>query len=122
MCMGFSAPLARLTLIPGPIISSLVVLFCFLGSYGVKNSFYDIVATLCFGILGYIMVKAKYPRAPLLVGVVLGKAAELNFHLSVQLFGNFFFLRPIAFGVLILLLLGIALPVFQKRRNRRVGT
>jgi putative tricarboxylic transport membrane protein len=101
--MAFSAPLARLTLIPGPIISSMVVLFCFLGSYGVRNSFYDILATLFFGLLGYIMVRTKFPRAPLLVGVVLGKAAELNFHLSLQLFGNLFFLRPIALFIFFLI-------------------
>jgi len=119
ICMLFSAPLARLTLIPGPIVSSMVVLFCFLGSYGVKNNFYDILATLFFGFLGYIMVRSKYPRAPLLVGVVLGKAAELNFHLSLQLFGNFFFLRPITFFIFFLIVLGLALPPFLARRKRR---
>lgn len=118
-CMVFASPLARLTLIPGPILASAVVILCFLGSYGVRNSFGDMAATLSFGVLGYVMVKTKYPRAPLLVGVVLGKAAELNFHLSVQLFGNFFFFRPITFVILILLLVGISLPLWTERRRKR---
>ncbi|NWG76134.1 MAG: tripartite tricarboxylate transporter permease, partial [Rubrivivax sp.] len=118
MCMVFASPLARLTLIPGPVLASLVVLLCFLGSYGVRNNFYDVLSTLVFGMLGYVMVKGKYPRAPLLVGVVLGKTAELNFHLSVQLFGPFFFIRPIALMILILLLLGIFLPILRARWQR----
>ncbi|MBI4632519.1 MAG: tripartite tricarboxylate transporter permease [Deltaproteobacteria bacterium] len=118
MCMTFAAPLARLTLIRGPILSALVVLLCFLGSYGVRNSFYDIAATLIFGLLGYVMIKARYPRAPLLVGMVLGKAAELNFHLSVQLFGNFFLFRPITFTIFILLVLGLTLPILLARRRK----
>jgi len=63
------------------------------------------------------MVMSKFPRAPLLVGVVLGKAAELNFHLSLQLFGNFFFLRPIAFFIFFLIVLGLALPPILARRR-----
>jgi len=118
-CMLLASPLARLTLIPGPILAAAVVVLCFLGSYGVRNSFGDVAATLVFGVLGYTMVKTKYPRAPLLVGVVLGKTAELNFHLSVQLFGNFFFLRPITFVILVLLLVGISLPLWKERRRRR---
>ncbi len=118
MCMAFASPLARLTLIRGPILASGVVLLCFLGSYGVRNNFGDVITTLVFGVIGYVMVKAKYPRAPLLVGVVLGKAAELNFHLSVQLFGTFFFLRPIAFIILILLFLGIFMPILTARRRK----
>ncbi len=121
ICMAFSAPLARLTLIRGPIIASMVVLLCFLGSYGVRNNFYDVLTTLLFGILGYVMVKAKFPRAPLLVGMVLGKAAELNFHLSLQLFGNFFFLRPITLFIFFLILLGLFLPGLLARWKGRMA-
>jgi len=121
MCIALSAPLARLTLIRGPIISVMVVLLCFLGSYAVRNSFYDVIATLVFGILGYFMVKARFPRAPLLVGMVLGKAAELNFHLAVQLFGPLFFLRPISFLLLLLVILGLFLPKLMERWKKRVA-
>jgi TctA family transporter len=68
------------------------------------------------------MVKTKFPRAPLLVGVVLGKAAELNFHLSLQLFGSFFWLRPIALFLFFLIVLGLALPPFLARRRRIYGS
>ena len=119
MCMALASPLARLTLIPGPVLASLVILLCFLGSYGVRNNFGDVLSTLSFGVLGYVMVKAGFPRAPLLVGVVLGKTAELNFHLSVQLFGPFFFLRPITLVILILLFVGIFAPILRTRWRKR---
>ena len=71
--------------------------------------------------MGYVMVKAKFPRAPLLVGMVLGKAAELNFHLSVQLFGNLFFLRPITLFIFFLILLGLFLPTLTAKWKGRAA-
>jgi len=49
---------------------------CFLGSFSLNNSTYDMFIALVFGIIGYIMSKNGYPAAPLVIGVILGPIAE----------------------------------------------
>lgn len=118
ICLAFANTLARITNIRGSILAPLVFILAALGSYGVRSNFGDVIMTFVLGLVGYAMKKAGYPRAPLLIGLVLGKIAELNFHLSVQLFGHLFFLRPIAFTILVLIFLGALLPLFSARSQK----
>jgi len=42
----------------------------------VSGRMFDIALLIGFGLLGYLMVKLKYPTAPLILGFVLGDAME----------------------------------------------
>jgi len=94
--------LARITNVRASLlVPSVLVLTC-IGAFAVESSMGDVVATFILGIVGYVMKIKHYPRAVLLIGFVLGKIAELNLHLSIQIFGPDFFLRPIALVLLII--------------------
>ena len=54
-------------------------MFCAVGAYTVRNSFFDVVMMLVFGILGYLFKKTNYPLAPLVLAMVLGDRAEEAF-------------------------------------------
>ena len=41
--------------VPQRLLSVLILIFCFLGSYSINNSMFDAVVTFAFGIFGYIL-------------------------------------------------------------------
>jgi putative tricarboxylic transport membrane protein len=50
------------------------------GSYAVDRNIGNVLVTAIFGILGYVMIRFDYPRLTMVVALVLGAAAERNFH------------------------------------------
>ncbi len=71
--------LAAILRIPFGIIAPIILMFCAIGAYTVRNSFFDVVMMLAFGILGYLFKKTNYPLAPLVLAMVLGDRAEEAF-------------------------------------------
>ncbi|HEV8340032.1 MAG TPA: tripartite tricarboxylate transporter permease [bacterium] len=100
----FLNQLARLTTIRGSLLLPFLVLLTFIGAYATNNSLGDIVVMLLFGGLGYLLVRLRWPRAPLVLGLVLGKIAERYLWISVARYGAGWLGRPI---VLILLVLTV---------------
>ncbi len=63
-----------------------VVLLCSLvGAFSVRNSMFDVYATLAFGMLGCFFNRFGIPASPVVLGLILGKLVESNFRLSVTL-------------------------------------
>jgi TctA family transporter len=117
VCFLFLDQLARLTSVRGGILIPLILVLVFVGSYTSNNHYGDIVLTLLFGALGYFMVLAGWPRAPFVLGLVLGKIAENYLYISMARYEAAWLTRPV-----VLVLLGIAAaviiyPLFQARRK-----
>jgi TctA family transporter len=68
---------------------------------------------------GYAMKKFDYPRAPLILGLVLGEIAETNLHISLRLWGPAFLTRPITMVLLAITLVSVLYPVWQAWSKRR---
>jgi putative tricarboxylic transport membrane protein len=108
--------------VPWGILTPIIVVACFVGSYVMRNLMFDVWCTLIFGVLGYIMKKLKYPLAPLAVALVLGDMTERFLRQSLILSdGSFsiFFTRPIAgvcstFAVILFLF-----PVYKLIKDKR---
>jgi putative tricarboxylic transport membrane protein len=71
---------ARVSLVPNVIIVPSIIAVSLIGSYAIRNSMIDVVLSLFFGFLGYIMNKTNFSPIPLLIGLVLGDMVEKNFH------------------------------------------
>jgi len=85
--------------VPYRILFPLILLFCLIGSYSLKNSSFDVIVMIIFGIIGYLFKKFDYEGAPLTLAFVLGPMVELNLRQSLLLSkGSFliFFTRPIS--------------------------
>jgi putative tricarboxylic transport membrane protein len=110
--------------IPYRILFPLILLFCIIGSYSLKNSVFDVILMFIFGIVGYLFRKFGYEAAPLLLAFVLGPMFESNLRQSLTLSrGSFsiFFTRPISAVALILagmLLITSFLPYFTRAREK----
>lgn len=62
--------------VPPPVLFPIILTLCFLGSFSLNNSTYDMFIALVFGIVGYFMQKYGLPAAPVVLGIILGPIAE----------------------------------------------
>jgi len=114
----FLNQLAKLTTIRGHLLIPFILLLVFIGSYTANNSYGDLIVTLFFGALGYVMVLARWPRAPFILGLVLGKIAENYLYISVSRYGAEWLARPVVITLFLLSILVISYPLIQARRSR----
>jgi putative tricarboxylic transport membrane protein len=105
--------LTLLTVLRSSLIVPFILIFVMLGSFLTNNAVSDLIITVVFSIIGYAMKKYDYPRAPLVLSLVLGGIAEKNLSMSLQLWGAAFLLRPITLILLILTVISIAYPVWR---------
>lgn len=75
---GFMKSIVRLLSIPKHILLPVIMILCVVGSYGINNRIFDVGTMIAFGVLGWIMSKAKLPVTPLLLGFILGPIIEVN--------------------------------------------
>ena len=113
---AFLNRLARLTNIRGALLIPFLALLTFLGAYTSNNSLNDILVALVFGSLGYLMVRYRWPRAPLVLGLVLGEVAERYLWISVARYGSAWLARPIVV-LLILLVVGVIGSSLRQQRT-----
>lgn len=107
----------RVSDIPKTILYPLIFAFSILGSYSVKKSMTDVVVCLIFGVIGWLMKKYKYPAAPVVLGVVLGRLMELNFSQALMVGGiASFYTRPLTVILFLISLLAVAYPIIADKR------
>ena len=108
----------RFLTIPYSILAPLILFFCLLGAYTLKNAVADLIIMLVFGILGFLMRKFRYEGAPLIMGFVISELVEGAFIRSLLMSGGsftIFFTRPISCVLMILAVLLFVLPFFGKK-------
>ncbi len=70
---------ARILQTPRWILMPMIMMLCVVGAYTINGSEFDVILIMVFGLIGYIMRRAEFPLAPLVLGVVLGGLIETNF-------------------------------------------
>lgn len=101
---------------PQAILMPLILVLTIVGSYTLGNNMMDVGVMVIFGVIGYVTKKFNYPAAPLILGLVLGPIAEINFVRSASLAqGNLtiFLTRPLSLGLLIGAFLSLAFPLIR---------
>jgi TctA family transporter len=58
-------------------------------------------------------LRAGWPRAPFVIGLVLGRIAEESLHKALDLWGMQFFLRPISLVLIGLITLTLAYALYR---------
>jgi TctA family transporter len=116
-CFMFLNRLASLTMVRGQLLIPVILMLVFIGSYTSNNHYGDIVVTLIFGGVGYLMVLGGWPRAPFVLGLVLGKIAENYLYISVARYEAAWLTRPVVVVLIALAVAVILYPLFQSRRR-----
>ncbi|HTK13766.1 MAG TPA: tripartite tricarboxylate transporter permease [Xanthobacteraceae bacterium] len=111
----------RVITMPKSILIPIVLVLCVIGAYALSNSMNGVYVLALFCIIGYAMVKARIPLAPLILGVVLGDQIEDNLIQSIATNADpwLFVTRPISGGLLAASVLSIAFAVWQHRRENQ---
>jgi putative tricarboxylic transport membrane protein len=121
-------PLSRVTLLDAQILVPLVLCVAFAGSYAIDMTIENVLVTAIFGMIGYLMIRFDYPRLTIVIALVLGAAAERNFHQSMAMSDghwSIYLNRPICAGLLATLVVLLAFPLvrglvqFGARRDSR---
>jgi len=106
------------------ILFPLILLFCLIGSYSLKNNVGDMILMLIFGVFGYLIRKYRYDAPPLVLALVLGPMVESALRRSLLLSDGspfIFFQRPISavfLGVTMLLVFTSVLPAVKRKKGR----
>lgn len=111
--------------IPQHILLPIILALCVVGAYGVNNRLFDVGALLFFGVIGYLMVKFKYPLTPLVLGFILGPLLETNLRRGLMLSqGDFtpFLTEPIAAFFLLVTLFSLLFKFWGNWRRKKALT
>jgi putative tricarboxylic transport membrane protein len=117
VCFLFLNHLARLTLVRGHFLIPVILVLIFIGSYSSNNHYGDLLLMLFFGALGYLMVAGGWPRAPFVLGLVLGKIVENYLYISVARYEFAWLTRPIVLVLIALAVAAILYPLIVARRS-----
>jgi len=109
----------RVLRLPYFFLFPLIILFSIIGAYTVSGNVGEVVITIIFGLIGFLMKKFAYEPAPMVLGLVIGPLLETAIRRSLIMSrGSFavFLNRPIAAAFMILALFMLLSPLLTRRR------
>ena len=113
--------LIKLLKTPKSLLLPIIAVLCVVGSFALRNSFFDVYIMFAFGLLGLFMKWLDMPVVPLLLALVLGR--QLEEHMRIALTSSqgdisIFFTSPISIFFLCLSAISISWPIFFRRRKK----
>jgi putative tricarboxylic transport membrane protein len=109
--------IARLLLLPRPLLVPLIMFFSVMGVYLVSFNSFDIHLMLMIAVVAVVLRLLEFPMAPLLLGFILGGMLEDNLRRSLTLSdGSWLFLieRPLTAALLAVTCLVLASPLIAR--------
>lgn len=118
----------RIHQVPSRILLPIITILCILGSFSLRNTFFDTGVMLFFGVIGYLMNKFRFPVVPLLLAIILGPALEEHLRMTLIISqGDYsiFFTHPISLTFLLIAFFSFMLPIigpviFKKKNSEKL--
>jgi len=118
LCYAFSPQFARLATLRYTLILPAVLGVVYIGAFEASRNWGDLFALLLFGIVGWLMKQFRWPRPPLVLGLVLGDSIERYMFISVERYGFSWMWRPVVAVLLVMSLYGLLRPLIQDIRRQ----
>lgn len=112
----------QLLRVPYAILAPVIVLFCCIGVYSIRNTVFDIWVMGVFGVIGYFFRKVELEPGPLILAFVMGPILERALRQSLLISAGsplIFFKRPIAGSLIGFLLIFILFQIVMAVRRKR---
>jgi len=107
----------------GEVLSPFIIVLSVIGSYAINNSTFDVILMFIFGIIGYIMIRFKFPVAPMVIALILAPMAELGLRQTLLISrGNWlvFLTKPLSAILLILVVLSLGSAIYKDIKKERL--
>jgi TctA family transporter len=117
LCFLLSGQFAKVATLRYTLILPVIMAIVYIGAFQGSRSWGDMFVLLIFGLLGWILKRLKWPRPPLILGLVLGVLIERYMSISFLRYGAEWMLRP---GVVLLLAMSALVllsPLFRLIRK-----
>lgn len=114
---------AQMLRIRGSLMAPIILLIALVGVYSVRNSLFDVVTTIFFGLLGYVLRKANFDLGPLILGFILGPILEVEFRRTMLVSGGdfgIFLVSPVVLGIGLLIIALLAWSIISNFRKRQI--
>jgi hypothetical protein len=119
LCFLFSGQFAKLATLRYTLIMPAVLGLIYVGAFEGKRQWGDLITLLIFGLLGWSMKHAKWPRPPLILGLILGGILERYLFTSVERYGwSGWLTRPVVIVILAIAVAGLFRSFLQDIRSR----
>jgi len=109
--------------IPAPLLYGGILIFATIGTYGISRSVVDLIMLYAVGVMGFFMRKFDFPTAPVIIGMILGPMAEMNFRQAMTISQGswmIFLEKPLSAFLLILTALALVGPPLWHHLRQRV--
>lgn len=117
--------LVRVLAIPPKILYPIVLGLTFIGTYAISYTTHDFYILIIFGLIGFLMSKAKIPSSPMVLAVIIGNSMEQYFRRAYKVSNGdiaIFVKSPICIVLLILTIVSILYPIIKIiiEKNKKV--
>ncbi len=99
--------------IPKSILIPLIIVISIIGSYCINNNVLDILVSIIFGVVGYVLRCYNFPVSSIVLGIILSNTIDTNFRRAIIESGSLSSLgidivtQPISLGLILILLVTI---------------
>lgn len=117
LCFLFSGQFAKVAMLRYSVILPVMIPVVLVGAFQGSRSWGDLFVLLFAGLIGWIMKRQKWPRPPLILGLVLGLLIERYMSISFMRYDADWLTRP---GVVVMLVLSAMVfftPLFKLVRK-----
>ncbi len=122
LCYAFSPQFAKLATLRYTLILPAVLGIVYIGAFEASRNWGDLYALLFFGVVGWLMKQFKWPRPPLVLGLVLGDSIERYLFISIERYGMSWIARPVVAILFIMAIFGILRPFLSDiKRQGGIG-
>ncbi len=107
--------------IPAPLLYGGILVFATIGTYGISQSWIDLVLLYIIGAIGYLMRRYDFPAAPVIIGMILGPLAEQEFRRAMTISQGdptIFLTKPLSLTLLVLALTALLGPQIYRLIKR----
>jgi TctA family transporter len=118
LCYAFSPQFAKLATLRYTLILPAVLGIVYIGAFEASRNWGDLFSLLLFGLLGWLMKQFRWPRPPLILGVVLGDSIERYMFISVERYGLSWLMRPVVAILFTIAIIGLVRPFLQDIRSQ----
>ncbi len=118
LCYAFSPQFAKIATLRYTLILPAVLGIVYIGAFEASRQWGDLITLLFFGLVGWIMKQAKWPRPPLILGVVLGDTIERYMFISIERYSMSWLLRPVVAVLFLMAIVGLVRPLLADIRGQ----